>query len=405
MVARAGRLGAALAVVCCWAALTSAAALAQTETATTVWAVGDGAGPEPARFDVASLVAGDPPAAFLYLGDVYERGTADEFRAWYENPFGRFRDFTYPTPGNHEWEQRAEGYDAYWGSRVRQADGGHWYSFDLGGWHLISLSSMERGDQGSPQEAWLRQDLARYPGTCTIVFTHYPRFSAGPQYNTPRLEPLFAATAGRAVAWLAGHAHNYQRLLPIRGITQFVVGTGGHEPSSPDLRDPRVAAGAGNVIGALRLRLAVGEASYEFVRADGEVLDSGVLECRTHRPLRATAELLRPRYGERYERLREIVGEARFARRVSLTLVRRLDARRCAVLVGGEGEPMRFRAAPCSTQRHVSPAYTRAPLAATGSFRLRVPSGLPTGGYRLTVALRSFDGRLYRRVVRFRVGP
>jgi hypothetical protein len=35
-----------------------------------------------------------------------------------------------------------------------------YYSYDLGEWHIISLNSNIPMNAGSPQEAWLRADLA-----------------------------------------------------------------------------------------------------------------------------------------------------------------------------------------------------------------------------------------------------
>lgn len=395
-----------VATVACALCLTFAAlpSGAHAQPLATVWAVGDGAIPESTDDAVAALVGSEPPNAFLYLGDVYERGTASEFQRNYDTAFGRFKAVTYPTPGNHEWLERSQGYDLYWGPRVRQPDGGHWYSFDLAGWHFVSLSSMEATARGSPQETWLRNDLARYPGSCTVVFTHYPRFSAGPQYNTPRLEPLFAASAGRAVAWLSGHAHNYQRLWPTRGITQFVVGTGGRAPSAPDRTDPRVAAAFGGVAGALRLRLGVGELAYAFVAIDGRVLDTGTLECRTHSAVSSRLVWVLPRDGSERRTVRRLAGRVAYARRVSLTLVRRVGAR-CEALGADTRGALVFARASCRTRRYVRPSFSREPLAASGRFDLQLPSRLPPGAYRLTVSARSPDGRLYRSDVRFRVRP
>ena len=47
------------------------------------------------------------PNLFVYLGDVYEKGTSTEFYNWYGTPdtyYGRFRDVTNPIIGNHEYE-------------------------------------------------------------------------------------------------------------------------------------------------------------------------------------------------------------------------------------------------------------------------------------------------------------
>jgi hypothetical protein len=58
--------------------------------------------------DTAKLVeaglAASPDAAVLVLGDnVYQKGTAREFRDCYGPTWGRFKARTYPAPGNHEY--------------------------------------------------------------------------------------------------------------------------------------------------------------------------------------------------------------------------------------------------------------------------------------------------------------
>ena len=44
-----------------------------------VWAVGDGADGSPESYAVARMIAGSKPDRFLYLGDVYPAGTAEDF--------------------------------------------------------------------------------------------------------------------------------------------------------------------------------------------------------------------------------------------------------------------------------------------------------------------------------------
>lgn len=79
----------------------------------TLLAVGDSAdgGERPTR--VAEMIERQRPDRLLYLGDVYERGTHEEWDEHYEPAFGRFASITAPTPGNHEWYLRDEGYRPY----------------------------------------------------------------------------------------------------------------------------------------------------------------------------------------------------------------------------------------------------------------------------------------------------
>src|SRR6187455_2864820 len=59
-----------------------------------VWAVGDAATPGPDADRVARMIRRARPDRFLYLGDVYETGTAAEFRRWYDARYGKLARIT-----------------------------------------------------------------------------------------------------------------------------------------------------------------------------------------------------------------------------------------------------------------------------------------------------------------------
>jgi hypothetical protein len=392
----------ALACAAALAACLPAAALAQEHTV--VWAVGDAQAHDEATQDaVATRIQAEGGfQRLLMLGDLTDGGTAEEYQNLYIPSYGRFKDITSPTIGNHDWDRRDEGYDAYWGPGVRQPDGGHWYSFDLGGWHFVSLSSMEDRGPSSPQVAWLRQDLARYPGTCTIAFTHFPRYSAGPQFNSTSLEPFWQALRGHGILFLSGHAHNYQRHFPVRGITQFVVGTGGGQLGNTDDFDPRLAAKTDSYHGALRLELGVGGARFRFVEVNGATLDQGGLTCVPHAPTPAAITTQRPRNRTRYRAVRTLFGRVSNAMRIRLTLVRR--AGRGCLAFDGE----RFRGASCQTRLSFPVATVKPPaFPGAGIYRWRhsLPSAttLPPGRYRLDVRVRALDRSLAKRSTRFTI--
>ena len=252
-----------------------------------VWAVGDGADGSEAAQRLAARIRGGRPDRFLYLGDVYGSGfplallaadgSAADFRERYASVYGALAPRTAPTPGNHEWGRRAEGYEAYWRAVLRRPTPAY-YAFSVGGWRLLSLNSEDDHGPRSAQVRWLRTEV-RAPGRCRLAFWHRPRFSAGRHGDQPDVAPLWRALTGRAAIVLSGHDHNLQRFRPVAGLTQFVVGGGGHSRS--DLRpDPRLAFGTDTTDGALRLDLRPGLARFAFVAADGRVLDRGRIRCR-----------------------------------------------------------------------------------------------------------------------------
>ena len=243
-----------------------------------VWAVGDGADGGAAAKALPARIASERPDHFLYLGDVYDHGTAEEFESNYRSVYGRLDGITAPTPGNHDWPNAAEGYKPYW-RRVKGRPLPSYYSFRAGGWDLLSLNSEAAHDGDSAQLRWLRRAVAA-PGTCRIAFWHRARFSAGEHGDQDDLEPLWDALRGKATMVLSGHDHDMQRLRPIDGITQFVSGAGGRSHYELDRRDPRLAFGNDRDYGALRLELRPGNAGYAFFSSSGKRLDAGAIGCR-----------------------------------------------------------------------------------------------------------------------------
>jgi len=244
----------------------------------TIWAVGDGADGSEASKALARRITSSRPDRFLYLGDVYQDGTPDEFRTNYQSVYGALAPVTSPTPGNHEWPAQRSGYTPYWSAKKGRPQPS-WYSFRTAGWQVVSLNSETAHGARSSQVRWLRRAVSG-SGDCRIAFWHRPRYSAGTSHgDNADVEPFWRALQGRASIVLNGHEHNLQRFRERRGIQEFVSGAGGHKPHG--LRpDARVAFGNDDDRGALRLRLRPGVAEFAFVADDGRVLDSGRVPCR-----------------------------------------------------------------------------------------------------------------------------
>ena len=197
----------------------------------------------------SNLLTGQNFAAVLPLGDIqYWCDGQGAFDVSYGPTWGRLNAISHPAAGNHEYYTsggtdcdttgRGAGYFSYFGASAGDPAKGY-YSFDVGSWHLISLNTNCKPvggcGPGSPQEQWLRADLAAHSNACTLAYFHYPLFSS----KTPLAaaatfwQDLYAAGADVV---LSAHVHNYERFAPQdpsgnndpgRGITEFVVGTGG----------------------------------------------------------------------------------------------------------------------------------------------------------------------------------
>ncbi len=242
-----------------------------------IWAVGDGADGGPSARRVATLIAGSP-GRLLYLGDVYQSGSASDFARHYVSTYGRLASRTAPTPGNHDWPQHLEGYDPYW-RRIVGRPPPAFYAFRMGGWEIISLNSEGPHSRGSAQDRWLRRQVQR-SGTCRLAFWHRPRYSAGVEHgDEPDVQPFWDALRGRATLIVNGHEHDMQRFRPVGGLTQLIAGAGGHDRYAIR-RHAGVAFSNASDYGALRLGLSPGSARWSFVAVDGRVLDRGRVSCR-----------------------------------------------------------------------------------------------------------------------------
>ena len=275
------------------ATVTALAASAPTQAATLL-AAGDIADCASSGDEATAGVLDGQPGTIATLGDnAYENGTAEEFANCYGPSWGRHKARTRPSVGNHEYHTPgAAGYFGYFGAAAGDPRNGY-YSYDLGAWHVVALNSncaaVGGCHAGSPQETWLRADLAASEASCTVAYWHHPRFSSGPHGSSTMTEALWQALydAGADVV-LSGHDHLYERFALMSpsgrrarrtGIRQFTVGTGGRSlyPGGSRIR------GSQKVIddrfGVLRLVLHPRSYSWRFVAVGGQVLDRGRRAC------------------------------------------------------------------------------------------------------------------------------
>ncbi len=226
--------------------------------------------------------------------NVYESGTDTEFTNCYEPTWGRHKSRTRPSVGNHEYATTgASGYFKYFGAAAGDPKKGY-YAYDLGAWHIIVLNSncSQVGGcaAGSPQEQWLRADLAAYPATCTLAYWHHARFSSGSHGNSTAVQPLWQALydAGADVV-VSGHDHDYERFAPqtpsgaadpVYGIRQFVAGMGGKSHYGFGTIQPNSEARNSDTYGVLKFTLHATSYDWQFVPETGKTYsDSGTTNC------------------------------------------------------------------------------------------------------------------------------
>ena len=254
-----------------------------------VGAAGDGAGGDQSEADAVNLISAWNPNLFLYLGDVYEKGTTTEFDNWYRpsNFYGRFRSITNPTIGNHEYENgQAPGLLRLLGQRPAPSASTH-------GWHLISLDTNNAFNQTAP-------GTARVPVAGRAISR--PTRSRARWSTTTSRSTTSARKAHRRISpdlVAAGAAQRRPRRERPRSLPAVAAARRRGEPE-PDGRDrDRCRHGrprgrlvhhqrqprrrVGDEFGALRLDLNSGGATFQFANTQGQVRDSGSVSCDSSR--------------------------------------------------------------------------------------------------------------------------
>lgn len=234
----------------------------------------------PAAHQTARLLDTIPGTVFTTGDHAYPDGAPEDFEECYAPSWGRHRSRTRPSPGNHDYHTPgAAGYFEYFGANAGARDLGY-YSFDIGDWHVISLNSEIDMDTGSPQEQWLRADLAANDKPCTVAYWHEPAFSSGARHESSRGPlPLWDALHEfHAEIVINGHEHLYERFEPMgpdgeadpeHGIRQFTVGTGGADLYGFAEALPNSAARNDHTHGILKLTLYATSYQWEFVPVEG----------------------------------------------------------------------------------------------------------------------------------------
>ncbi len=251
-----------------------------------------------------NVIATLGPSAVLPLGDTqYYCGGYTAFQNSYALSWGKLLNITHPAVGNHEYltsggtgcnstNTGAAGYFKYFGARAGDPKKGY-YSYNIGAWHLIALNTQcsQAGGcgSGSPQETWLRADLAANPTKCTLAYWHIPRWSSGGRASASSATFVKDLYNAGAEVILTGHDHTYERFAPqnpsggldnTKGIREFVVGTGGSNHTSFVTTAPNSQVRNNTTFGVLALTMHTTSYDWKFYPEAGKTFtDSGTTAC------------------------------------------------------------------------------------------------------------------------------
>jgi acid phosphatase type 7 len=215
----------------------------------TIAATGDVRAPH--AKDVSDAILAHPSvSAVLIAGDTSNDTPTplSSYRDIYKGTYDRFLSKIYPCPGNHDFHASPpfSGYCEFWGKIAHCPE--MYYSFDIGGWHIVSLDSVtfqKDVRKAATQLDWLKADLAEKPKTPVFAFWHYPLFSRAKHGGLSKMKPFWDVlyAHGPAIV-LNGHNHVYERYPPLdpdgkpvpeaKGIQEFLVCPGGANPTKTE---------------------------------------------------------------------------------------------------------------------------------------------------------------------------
>lgn len=130
------------------------------------------------------------------------------------------------------------------------------------------------------QVQWFTDALQNATDAWKIVYLHHPLYSnAGRHGSNPAirvlLEPLLVKHAVTVV--FAGHDHIYERLVPQKGITHFVSGSGGKLRRGDLERSASTAAGFDQDQTFMLVEIDGSELTFEVISRTGTTVDAGVV--------------------------------------------------------------------------------------------------------------------------------
>lgn len=255
-----------------------------------------------AQYAVASAMEHESADLVLHTGDisypVFSAGQID-LRCFsvYERTMREVPYFF--TFGNHDFQTGEAAYlEAFWLPTNSVTRTEHYYSFDHGDAHFVSLfipwygvsqmGTVTADGSRSGAYRWLTNDLARTGKPWKFVFFHQPMRTSGPHilddYDVDgrpdvgqireALLPVFAQNGVQAV--FCGHDHGWERFAPASGVQIIVTGGGGAVLYPLYRRDPTSAQFAQRHH-FVRVGVRGDEARVEAVLPDGLVLDQFTL--------------------------------------------------------------------------------------------------------------------------------
>jgi hypothetical protein len=218
-----------------------------------------------------------PFALVLMLGDnFYGAQRPDDLQRKFDRPYAVLLEAGvrfHAVVGNHD-EPHTVDYPPL------NMDGRRYYTFADRDVRFFAIDSNALDPR---QLAWLTSALAAATERWKIAYFHHPLYSNGNRHGSSlparvALEPLLVRHGVSVV--FSGHDHVYERLVPQRGITYFVCGSGGQLRRGGLTRAATTAAGYDQDRVFLVAEIDGDHLFFEAVTTAGDIVDSGVIQRR-----------------------------------------------------------------------------------------------------------------------------
>lgn len=192
-------------------------------------AFGDSGGGGADQYALLDQMYTVPYELMIHTGDIaYDNGTIQEFE---NNVFGVYAELFrsipfFPAPGNHEYNSTANAAPFRSVFSLPGTTGNTWYSYD---WGQVHFAALDTEADYNEQIAWLDRDLAASNQPWKIVYLHRPPFSSGEHGSDTGLRTKLAPVVEKhhVQLVLAGHDHDYERMIPQGDVAYVVTGGGG----------------------------------------------------------------------------------------------------------------------------------------------------------------------------------
>ena len=229
---------------------------------------------------LAALRQQFPLQLVILVGDnVYGGDSPRDYQRKFEIPYSALLDAGvkfYASLGNHDSRDQRF-YEGF------HMDGKTYYSFRAPE-QSVRFFALESTYPEPEQIAWAEKALNDATEDWKIAFFHHPLYSSGSRHGSETrlrecLEPLFVRSNVSVV--FSGHDHFYERFKPQKGITYFVVGSGGKlRRGNIDPKSDLTATAFDADQTFLAAEIWGDELTFRAISRTGQVVDSGVISRR-----------------------------------------------------------------------------------------------------------------------------